>query len=320
MDFYMINNRRFSNGEFSNDLAKDVSFHRCPRDNNPRVAANWERIDAARFVRELIECGNTFPVLPDYQHEQQKHLSLFVHGYNNSWEDSVSRYVRIEDALYRNGEGLGALVLLSWPSNGSTAAYLADRSDAEDSAPGLAALLVRLHDHLIGKQREAAKTGDVQDFCRAKISIIAHSMGNYVVQKALATASKRLNNPQLVTLINQLVMVAADVDNDLFQKSKPDTDDGSLMANLCYRVAALYSGLDSVLGASAGLKHFGTRRLGRSGLANRHDVHDNVFDLDVSEQIRNTDNKHSGVFDSPSALAILRQILIGVDRAHLQLG
>ena len=39
--------------------------------------------------------------------------------------------------------------------------------------------------------------------------------------------------------------------------------DGSLMANLCYRVGALYTGLDQVLGASARLKHFGTRRLGR---------------------------------------------------------
>jgi hypothetical protein len=56
------------------------------------------------------------------------------------------------------------------------------------------------------------------------------------------------------------------VDNDLFQKDKAETEDGPLMANLCYRISALYTGLDDVLGASAGLKHFGKRRLGRSGL------------------------------------------------------
>ena len=52
--------------------------------------------------------------------------------------------------------------------------------------------------------------------------------------------------------------------------------DGSLMANLCYRVGALYTGLDQVLGASARLKHLGTRRLGRSGLADRNNAWDNV--------------------------------------------
>ena len=57
-------------------------------------------------------------------------------------------------------------------------------------------------------------------------------------------------------------MVAADVDNDLFQNDRPQEDDGSLMSNLCYRIGALYTGLDEVLGASAGLKHFGKRRLG----------------------------------------------------------
>jgi hypothetical protein len=71
-----------------------------------------------------------------------------------------------------------------------------------------------------------------------------------VLVKAMAIASKRLNNPQLITLIHQVAMVAADVDNDIFQLSKPADSDGMLMANLCYRISSLYTGLDSVLGAS----------------------------------------------------------------------
>ena len=57
---------------------------------------------------------------------------------------------------------------------------------------------------------------DPANACKAKISVIAHSMGNYLVQKAMAAAWTRKNQPLLVSLINQLVMVAADVDNDLF--------------------------------------------------------------------------------------------------------
>ena len=46
--------------------------------------------------------------------------------------------------------------------------------------------------------------------------------------------------------------------------------------------AALYTGRDNVLGASAGLKHFGKRRLGRSGLDRTYPVPDNVWDIDCS--------------------------------------
>jgi Alpha/beta hydrolase of unknown function (DUF900) len=94
-------------------------------------------------------------------------------------------------------------------------------------------------------------------------------MGNYLLQKAMAAAWTRKNQPLLVTLVNQLLMVAADVDNSLFDTGAPDNDDGAAMANLTYRVTALYSGRDAVLGASAELKHFGARRLARSGLATR---------------------------------------------------
>jgi len=143
-------------------------------------------------------------------------------------------------------------------------------------------------------------------------------MGAYVMQKALSIASRKLNNPQLVTLIHQLVLVAADVDNDIFQCSQPAASDGILMSNLCYRIAALYSGLDQVLGASAGLKHFGTRRLGRSGLADPGAVVDNVFDIDVTALIENTSGStHSAVFNSPDAMALLRRILVGEDRHRL---
>ena len=39
--------------------------------------------------------------------------------------------------------------------------------------------------------------------------MVAHSMGNYVLQKAMSAAWTRKNQPLLVSLINQLVMVAA---------------------------------------------------------------------------------------------------------------
>ena len=319
--FLMISNRNREDNRLDVKLAK-LRFYRAPERctaEDLKRLDGWSELSRSAFISELKRIGDTFPLLPDAQNEQQKHLCLFIHGYDNAWESTVERYVSIKRQVIE-ADGLGQLILYSWPSNGSVAGYLSDREDARSSAPDLGQLLVDLHDCLINKQRAAADAGDPGKFCRAKISIIAHSMGNFVLQKALAIAAKRLNSPQLLSLINQLIMVAADVDNDIFQTSKAQDSDGCLMANLCYRIGALYTGLDAVLGMSAGLKHFGTRRLGRSGLSDGNNVWDNVFDLDVSQFIRRDINVHSAVFDSPKTQVILQQMLRGVDRKFLTQG
>jgi esterase/lipase superfamily enzyme len=277
---------------------------------------SWTKLSKSDFVKRLQGIAASFPLLPESQNANQKHVSVFVHGYNNGWIAAAQRYAQIKRNLFDQSD-LGCLILYSWPSAGSVAGYLPDREEARASAGAFAAELVDLHAQILRQQSVAARTQDPAHMCRAKISIIAHSMGNYVTQTALAVAAKQLNSPQLVTLVTQLAMVAADVDNDIFQKDKPLDSDGSLMANLCYRIGALYTGLDQVLGASAGLKHFGVRRLGRSGLADAVNVWDNVFDKDVSAYLDLSKEIHSAVFDSPKALALLEQILRGVDRSHL---
>jgi len=277
--------------------------------------SNWTELTKKQFGERVVGIAGTFPSIPDDQNTEQRHVSVFVHGYNVSWEDSVERYDQVRSDLF-DSRNLGQPILFAWPSNGSPLGYLPDREDARKCAEAFAIELTDLHDYMVAVQRLVARTNDLTKACRAKVSIIAHSMGNYVTQKALAEAAKRLNSPQLLTLVTQLAMVAADVDNDLFQKDKPHDSDGSLMANLCYRIGALYTGLDDVLGASAGLKHFGTRRLGRSGLADRNTVWDNVFDVDVSNVIQKK-NIHSAVFDSPKAMNLLEEVLRGVDRQHL---
>lgn len=317
MNYFMMSNRKLSGGEPGKDIADSMSYY-VAKDipaKNLAQFTSWVKVSFTDFRKLLTEETARYPALPDNDNESQKHISLFIHGYNVDWKDGAIRYADLCKRLYSGPQSLGTLVLYTWPSDGSVAGYLPDREDARASAPVLADAFVALHDHIIGMQRLAARNSDKQ--CRVKISVIAHSMGNYVMQNALAIAAKKLNSPQLITLIHQLVMVAADVDNDIYQKNQPVASDGSLMSNLCYRIGALYTGLDQVLGASAGLKHFGTRRLGRSGLANRNDVWDNVFDIDVSDLIDQTKSIHSAALESPKSVELIRKILIGVDRGFL---
>jgi esterase/lipase superfamily enzyme len=319
MPFFMMNNRAIDDSGTPGKKRADAMSYYVANDSDVKKLTQfkvWKSVTSVEFGAALVKVASGFPSFSDEDNELQKHVSLFIHGYNNDWQDSVNRYADLYKRLYAEPDSLGVLILYTWPSDGSVASYLPDREDARNSAPALANALVDLHTHILTMQRFAAQKNDIKKQCRAKISVISHSMGNFVMQNALAIAAKKLNSPQLITLIHQLVMVAADVDNDIFQKEKPDDSDGHLMSNLCYRIAALYTGLDAVLGASAGLKHFGTRRLGRSGLADRDGVWDNVFDLDVTNLIEKN-NIHSAVFESEDSVNLLRQILIGVDRHFL---
>lgn len=315
----MITNRNVQGEQLGEKLAALRCYVSDKSESKLTSLANWTELSRTEFRDKLVEIARGFPLYEEHENEKQKHVSFFVHGYNNDWQAAVKRYAKLQRDLYAGAGGLGQLVLFTWPSNGSTFGYLPDREDARASGPDLAEIFVELHDHLTKMQRAAAINGAPQA-CRAKMSVISHSMGNYVLQKALAVASRKLNNPQLMTLIHQVAMVAADVDNDLFQCNQPLEADGSLMANLCYRLGALYTGRDEVLGASAGLKHFGKRRLGRSGLADRTNVYDNVFDLDVTEALPvNAKNIHSAVFEHDKTLGLLEQILRGRDRGLLNL-
>lgn len=277
--------------------------------------SRWTRLPGGRFRDELRASAREYPMLPPTgEHEDQKHICLFVHGYNTDWAEAVRRYESLCHGLFDGGAGLGACVLFTWPSHGSPVDYLPDRAEARESAPDLAELLVLLYDGLLLNQTRALRSPG--EACRAKTSLIAHSMGNYVLQKAMQLAWSRKNKPLLVSLINQLVMVAADVDNDLFASGeRVDGSDGDAIANLSYRISALYSGRDAVLGMSAGLKHFGKRRLGRSGLDRGAPRPDNVWDFDCSGLMPSDQpNIHSAYFDVASTLDLMRDILRGADR------
>jgi esterase/lipase superfamily enzyme len=289
---------------------------------------NWQRVSPTRFRTLLAAAADAFPALPQGENEKQSHVTILVHGFNVSFDHSTTFYESFCGKLFNGPDSLGLCILYDWPSLGTVVGYEPDRAHARECAGDLTDILSELFDWLIKKQQAAIDSGgDPEKACKAKVSLIAHSMGNYVVQKAMAAAWTRKNQPLLVSLINQLLMVAADVDNDLFDAGAPDNDDGAAIANLTYRATALYSGRDAVLGASAGLKHFGTRRLGRSGLA--HDPPlvtqppdtDNVWDVDCSSFFPpniNGQDIHGAYFVTARTVDLMRQILRGIDRGVLQ--
>jgi len=286
--------------------------------------SNWQKVKASAFQFLLAKAADDFPA--DVPNEEQAHVTILVHGFNNSFQSATTLYQKVSDSLFSGAKNLdGLCVLYDWPSWGSVIGYEPDRAHARACAADLADVLSAMYDYLLKKQEAAVNNPD--NACKAKVSMIAHSMGNYVLQKAMVAAWTRKNQPLLASLLSQLIMVAADVDNDLFDSGAPDNNDGNAIANLCYRITALYSGRDAVLGMSAGLKHFGTRRLGRSGLANDPPLSttlpatDNVWDVDCSSFFAPTlsgEAIHGAYFESAGTIELMRQILRGIDRTVLE--
>ena len=321
MSYWMISNRAITGTGKNRALGPDegkLSYWGASGDVDLTKLDSWAQLTPKAFRENLITEAKEFPDIEDpARHEEQKHVTLFIHGFNNSWQDAARRYQQIADDLYGGPKSLGVCVLFTWPSDGLGVAYYPDRLDARRTANDLAEVLTTLYDYMDIQQKETMRLGRAT--CKAKVSVIAHSMGNFVLQKGLQTVWTRRNQPLLVSMLNQVLMVAADVDNDLFKGAENvDKSDGDAMANLSYRITALYSGLDAVLGVSAGLKHFGKRRLGRSGLDPSETTPDNVWDIDCSKYLtglpKTMPKTHSAYFEVKKIQALMRDLLRGVDR------
>jgi esterase/lipase superfamily enzyme len=313
---------RDNGGTGTNRNKSGPTYWTSDNDDTARIS-NWNHVTFAQFRKALTDACSQFPDLDQAHHEEEKHVALLVHGYNNPWPGSVGLYRTVNDRLFVEPNGLGICVLLTWPSKGAPYDYLADRDDVRQCANDLADILTELYQVLSRNQTLAAKNPAAA--CKAKVSIIAHSMGNFLVQVAMFHLWQRINAPLGLSLVNQLLMIAADVDNDVFDLCTLTGDgDGEGLANLAYRITALYTGLDPILAVSAGLKHFLKRRLGRSGLdrtlGNGHTpTPDNVWDTDCTDFLTKVEPAeiHGAYFSNDKVYALITQVLRGVDRGIL---
>lgn len=125
---------------------------------------------------------------------------VFIHGYNNRFEDAVFRFAQI---VHDSGADV-APVLFTWPSRGSLLAYGYDRESASYSRDALEKLLTVL-----------AKDPSV-----GEISVLAHSMGNWVTLEALRQMAIR--NGRILPKIKTVMLAAPDVDVDIFRTQMRD--------------------------------------------------------------------------------------------------
>ncbi|KQV41791.1 esterase [Rhizobium sp. Root268] len=118
---------------------------------------------------------------------------VFIHGFNNRFEDSVYRFAQIaHDSGVKS-----APVLVTWPSRGSLLAYGYDRESTNYTRNTLESLFQYL-----------AADKEIKE-----VSILAHSMGNWLALEALRQMAIR--NDGLPAKFKNVMLAAPDVDVDV---------------------------------------------------------------------------------------------------------
>jgi esterase/lipase superfamily enzyme len=155
------------------------------------VTLKAEPVDRLEAVSRLRRSGSR---------TGKRHVLVFVHGFNNRFEDAVYRFAQI----VHDTRADVVPVLFTWPSRGSVLAYGYDRESTNYSRNALEDVLRRL-----------AAQPDV-----GEITVLAHSMGNWLVLESLRQMAIR--DGRTAPKIRDVVLAAPDVDIDLAREAFRD--------------------------------------------------------------------------------------------------
>ena len=325
---WLITNRKVTGGQFTTDFGALTYWTFDPSQKNANITdpEAWTKYSLKQFKDALVEVASKFPApvppppAPPTPPEEQKHLTLFIHGYKNAWVDSISRYDTIARQLFDGDDSLGELICFDWPSKGELLAYLPDRAEARQTADNLTDVLEELYDWMADKAQVAAD--NPANACRAKTSIIAHSMGNYALRHALqalmrlpvseareyapasgsppipsarsAASTAGEGFPALIGLptenrdpnrlrrtFDQIILAAADEDEDAFE----DELELKYLPRLAAGVTVYHTGRDWILNTLSRYTKFNGPRLGSDGPENMASISDKVSAVDVTQVI-----------------------------------
>jgi esterase/lipase superfamily enzyme len=133
---------------------------------------------------------------------------VFIHGYNNSFSDSLSTCAKLKVKQFGDHGRDINMFLFAWPSNGLGLLpnYWSDTHDARASAEAICRTF-----HTAVK---FLRTVGQDNFCGQRLHLLAHSMGNYTLRYALRQIHRHYHDKPKPTLLDQVYLMAADEDND----------------------------------------------------------------------------------------------------------
>jgi esterase/lipase superfamily enzyme len=212
---------------------------------------------------------------------------LLIHGFNNGFEEVTAAYLsfaRRVRAVGFNGNVIG----FTWPSYGEWFQYFGDVEQVEYASFGFLNFLLAFRP-LLGDK---------------KFHVNTHSMGAYLVVRALAAYSRINAIAEPLPgrfIVDEMTFFAADVSNEILERG----EDGNLALAEASRLTSYFSYKDPILGISQIVNHDG--RLGLGGAERPSRLPSNAFQIDCSTLIES----HSAYRSTPDVMEDLVEVLHG---------
>ncbi|MCC2608327.1 alpha/beta hydrolase [Neorhizobium sp. Rsf11] len=190
---------------FSGERGKDLQVTEIgvsvPPDSAREIGqVQWPKKLPANPAKEFATISVT-PMAPQSaqgwlkQHlPKSRRVLVFVHGFNNRYEDAVYRFAQI----VHDSKADVAPVLFTWPSRGSIFAYNYDKESTNYSREALEEMLRRLS----------------QEPTVGEVTIMAHSMGSWLTVEALRQMAIR--DGRVAPKIQNVILASPDLDVDVF--------------------------------------------------------------------------------------------------------
>ncbi|RKT01499.1 alpha/beta hydrolase [Chryseobacterium defluvii] len=237
---------------------------------------------------------------------------IFIHGYAYDFDDELKAIIDLKKLFIDNPESpVEHILFVSWPASSSIVplTYFDDKAASINSGNSLMRLFYFYTQFL-----KDIFSHKVLAPCNQRIHMMAHSMGNRVLQSMLYS----LKRENIVRVIDQVLLLNADVSYKVFDDSEDSFNKLPLLAN---RVSIYLNRKDAILGISQFTKNILTPRLGKNGPSSIDHLKDIVSIIDctfIEDDLLNTlkfdVGNHWGYLSSSQVQEDIFQNLNGIDR------
>jgi esterase/lipase superfamily enzyme len=239
-----------------------------------------EKFDVGTKTWKRVGSREIFSILRAKMADHDRATVVFLHGFANTFRTALRHAAQIK-ANY--GGVPFNIVAFCWPSDGEMIPYLSyyrDRDDAEASALAIYRSLFTFLDYFRDRDTEP---------CGQPLHLIAHSMGNYALRGAVERLRADIG-PRLPRILDQVLLFAADEDNDAFEQPGVKLAPLTLLAQ---HVTIYFNRGDRALTVSDATK-FNPDRLGATGPRRVAFQDRRVVSVDCTEVARSREGDFDG--------------------------
>lgn len=237
---------------------------------------------------------------------------IFIHGYLYDFDDELKAILDLKKIFIDNpASPVEHILFVSWPASGSMIplSYFDDKASSINSGTSM----VRLFYFYTQFLKDIFSNRDLAP-CNQRIHLMAHSMGNRVLQSMLYS----LKRENILRVIDQVLLLNADVSYKVFEDSEDSFNKLPLLAN---RISIYLNRQDIILGASQFTKNILTPRLGKNGPGDIGLYKDIVSVIDCTfvkddllDSFKYEVGNHWGYLSSSQVQNDIFQNLYGIDR------